>query len=74
MNRKSEPGPEGREPDVSPARKGWETDRQDCGAPEARHYIHPLVPRPWRSNDIGIDVPALPGWADVWLPALRAWF
>jgi len=21
----------------------------------------------------GIDVPALPGWADVWLPALRAW-
>ena len=23
---------------------------------------------------LGIDVPALPGWADVWLPALRAWF
>jgi hypothetical protein len=21
---------------------------------------------------LGIDVPALPGWADVWLPALRA--
>ena len=25
-------------------------------------------------RNIGIRLPALPGWADVWLPALRAWF
>jgi hypothetical protein len=31
------------------------------------------VPRLRRSDDCGIGVPALPGWAEVWLPALRAW-
>jgi hypothetical protein len=31
-----------------------------------------LVPRLRRSGDPGIDVPALPDWADVWQPALRA--
>ena len=36
-------------PKRSPARKGWETDTQDCGAPEARHSIHPPVPRLRRS-------------------------
>jgi hypothetical protein len=30
-------GPEGRPLNFSPARKGWETERQDCGALEARH-------------------------------------
>src|SRR5580692_9233471 len=40
MNRKSDAGPEGRPLNFSPARKGWETDRQDCGALEARHYQH----------------------------------
>ena len=31
------------------------------------------VPRLRRSDDVdGIEVPALPGWADVWLPALQA--
>jgi hypothetical protein len=43
INRKSKPGPY---PDFL------------HGAPEARHYIHPRVPRLWRSNDM-IDVPAL---------------
>jgi hypothetical protein len=47
---------------------------KDFGAPEAGHYVHPRVPRLWRSNDIGIDFPALPDWADVWPPALRACF
>jgi hypothetical protein len=32
------------------------------------------VPRLQRSATLDIHVPALPGWADVWLPALRAWF
>ena len=58
--------PVGPEPNVSPARKGWETDDQDCGAPEARHNIHLPVPRLRRSDDVENDVPALPGWADVW--------
>src|SRR5580658_745902 len=40
MNRKSDAGPEGRPLNFSPAREGWETDRQDCGALEARHYRH----------------------------------
>jgi hypothetical protein len=31
-----------------------------------------LVPRLRRSDDSGIDVPALPDWADVWQSALRA--
>jgi hypothetical protein len=31
------------------------------------------VPRLRRSIIIRIDNPALPGWADVWRPALRAW-
>jgi hypothetical protein len=48
---------------LSPARKGWETDTQDCGAPEARHSIPPPVPRLRRSESLVIDVPALPGWA-----------
>jgi hypothetical protein len=39
-HQKSIRGPEGRPPNISPARKGWETDRQDCGALEARHYLH----------------------------------
>ncbi len=45
-----------------------------CRAPEVRHYLHPRVPRLWHSCNMGIYVPALPGWADVWLSALRAWF
>jgi hypothetical protein len=32
-----------------------------------------LVPRLRRSTILAIRLPALPGWADVWLPALRAW-
>jgi hypothetical protein len=40
MNRKADTGREGRPLNFSPARKGWETDRQDCGALEARHYQH----------------------------------
>jgi hypothetical protein len=31
-----------------------------------------LVPRLRRSDDLWIDVPALPDWADVWQSALRA--
>src|ERR1700678_1544756 len=32
-----------------------------------------VVPRLQRSTILAIRLPALPGWADVWLPALRAW-
>src|ERR1700721_4618195 len=32
-----------------------------------------VVPRLQRSTTLAIPLPALPGWADVWLPALRAW-
>src|SRR5580658_1592061 len=31
------------------------------------------VPHLRRSDDVAESVPALPGWAEVWLPALRAW-
>jgi hypothetical protein len=34
------PRPGGPTAKPSPARQGWETDRQDCGALEARHYLH----------------------------------
>jgi hypothetical protein len=32
-----------------------------------------VVPRLQRSTVLAIRLPALPGWAEVWLPALRAW-
>ena len=35
-------------------------------------YIRGAAP-PALGRCCGIDVPALPGWAEVWLPALRAW-
>src|SRR3984957_5178897 len=35
-------------------------------------YIRGAAP-PALVRCCGIDVPALPGWAEVWLPALRAW-
>jgi hypothetical protein len=31
------------------------------------------VPHLRRSTVLAIRLPALPGWAEVWLPALRAW-
>ena len=40
MTRQKSPwmqGPEGRPPNVSPARKGWEIDPEGVRAPEARH-------------------------------------
>ena len=55
--------------------KGWGTaGPPNCGALEARHYLN-LAYRPAAlGRCCGIDVPTLPGWADVWLPALRASF
>ena len=32
-----------------------------------------VVPRLQRSTILAIRLPALPGWAEIWLPALRAW-
>ena len=43
------------------------------GALEARHYLHSGCRTSGARRCCGIDVPALPGWAEVWLPALRAW-
>jgi hypothetical protein len=51
-------GPARSVPDVSPARKGWDTMPQHTGAPWARHWIHRilvaltgLVPRLRRSDN-----------------------
>ena len=95
---------------ISPAREGWESDRQDCGALEARHYQHsgcrtsgarmmlwnrcPSPPPDFLWNLVALanfmrlsllkgaraasssaawQEIRVPGWAEVWLPALRAW-
>src|SRR3984885_6631159 len=110
MNRKSDAGPEGRLPNISPARnpdflphsagrgracafqkgKAHEVCQSHQVPQEIRgragRRIAKIVER-WRRDPTyirgaappalgrccGIDVPALPGWAEVWLPALRAW-
>jgi hypothetical protein len=65
MEKRNPEGPEGRPLNFSPARKGWEKDRQDWRALEARHYQHFGVPRLWRSDHFRIDPQPLPGWAEV---------
>jgi hypothetical protein len=53
------PRPVGPVAKLSPARKGWGTDGEDCGALEARHYLHSSAAPPALGRCCGIDVPAL---------------
>ena len=58
------PRPVGPVAKISPARKGWETDRQDCGALEARHYQHSGCRASGARTMLRNRCPSLPGWAD----------